>query len=79
MELVLSTAIFAVAMAGMGVGVLVSDRRLAGSCGGEAVLGPDGNPLNCGACPKNEAELCPSDDPLVRLAQIGHPNPSEHH
>ncbi len=79
MEVVLTGVVFALAMAGLGVGVILSDRRLQGSCGGEEVLGPDGNPLSCGACPKKEAEVCPSDDPLVALARIAHPNPDNHH
>lgn len=79
MELILSTGIFAIAMVGMSIGVIVSNRRLKGSCGGEEVLGADGNPLSCGACPKKEAEVCPSDDPFVKLAQIAHPNPKKNH
>ena len=78
MELLLATAIFGLAMAGLGVGVIFSNRTLKGSCGGEEVLGPDGNPLSCGACPKKEAEVCPSDDPLIALARIGHPTPRDH-
>lgn len=78
MELLLATGLFGLAMAGLGVGVLLSDRTLKGSCGGEEVLGPDGNPLSCGACPKKEAEVCPSDDPLVALARIANPNPRNH-
>lgn len=86
MEIVLTTGVFALAMAGMGVGVLVprlfpSARHggLRGSCGGPDVVTSNGETLSCGACPKSEAELCPSDDPLVKLAQIGHPNPQHHH
>ncbi len=75
MEIVLTIALFGLAMAGMSVGVLFGNRRLRGSCGGPGVVTSDGDPLSCGACPRSEAELCPSDDPLVELAQIGHPNP----
>lgn len=78
MEIVLTVALFALAMTGMSLGVIVSNRRLQGSCGGEEVLGPDGNPLSCGACPKKEAEVCPSDDPLIALARISNPNPRSH-
>ncbi len=78
MELVLATAVFAVAMLGMGLGVLLSNRSLRGSCGGPEVVTAGGEALSCGACPRNEAEVCPGDDELVRLAQIGHPNPRHH-
>jgi len=79
MTLLLTLGIFAVAMAGMGVGLLLQGRLLRGSCGGPQVLDPGGDPLSCGACPKKEAEVCPSDDPLVALARISHPNPRSHH
>ena len=78
MELILAMGVFAVAMLGMGLGVLVSDRSLRGSCGGPEVVTSGGESLSCGACPRNEAEVCPSDDPLVRLAQIAHPHPRHH-
>lgn len=79
MEVLIATLVFALAMAGMGIGVIVSNRRLRGSCGGPDVVTASGETLSCGACPKNQAELCPSDDPFVKLAQIAHPNPREHH
>ena len=71
-------ALFALAMAGMSIGVIVSNRSLQGSCGGAATLEANGQ-ASCGACGKKAAEMCPSDDDLVRLAQIAHPNPSHHH
>lgn len=77
--ILLTLSIFAIAMVGMAAGLLVSGRLLRGSCGGEQVLGPDGNPLSCGSCPKKEQQVCPSDDPLVALAQIGNPSPRHHH
>lgn len=78
MEILLTMLIFGLAMAGMGVGVLLSNKALRGSCGGPEVVGADGEAISCGACPRNEQSLCPSDDELIRLAQIAHPNP-EHH
>ncbi|TVQ94144.1 MAG: hypothetical protein EA397_03070 [Deltaproteobacteria bacterium] len=62
-------------MVAMAIGVLFSNRVLRGSCGGEEVLGPDGNPLSCGACPRKERDICPSDDAVASLAQVGYPNP----
>jgi hypothetical protein len=79
MEVLLSIVFFGLAMAGMAVGVILSDRSLKGSCGGVQHVGPDGEALSCGGCAKQEAEMCPSDDPLVGLAQIAHPNPRHHH
>lgn len=43
------------AMLAMAVGVLLTGRRLRGSCGGEGAVGPDGRPLDCGACPNRRA------------------------
>ncbi|MCB9664987.1 MAG: hypothetical protein H6732_12805 [Alphaproteobacteria bacterium] len=79
MTLLLTLVFFALCMAGMAVGVLLSDRSLRGSCGGGEVEGPDGEALSCGACPKKERDICASDDPLVGLAQIAYPNPKGHH
>lgn len=77
MELLLTLGLFALAMTGLSVGVILSNRVLSGSCGGAAKLeGLDGA---CGACGKKQADMCPSDDPLVRLAQVAHPNPAHHH
>lgn len=42
----------ALAMLAMAVGALVSKRCLRGSCGGPEVLGADGKPLTCDACPR---------------------------
>ena len=73
MVVLLSMGLFSLCFAGMAVGVLFSDRALRGSCGGESVRGPGGEALSCGACPKKAHAVCPSDDPLVALAQIAHP------
>jgi len=78
MEILLTTLIFGLAMAGMGIGVMLSNKALRGSCGGDTVVGADGDLISCGACPKKEVSVCPSDDELVRLAQIAHPDPKHH-
>ncbi len=49
-----TVAVMALAMAGMAVGVMFSNKCLRGSCGGPEILGPDGDPLNCDACPLKE-------------------------
>lgn len=79
MEFLVTIAVFGAAMLAMAVGVMFSNRELRGSCGGEGIHGADGEMISCGACPKKEAELCPSDEELIRLAQIAHPNPRQHH
>jgi len=78
MEILLSMGIFGLAMAGMGLGVLLSNRSLRGSCGGPEVVTADGEALSCGACPRKQTEVCPTDEPLVALAQIAHPDPRHH-
>lgn len=80
MQLLLVTFVFfALSMAGLGIGTIVAGRRLKGSCGAD-VVAPDGEVIACGACPKKEQEVCPTDDKLVALAQIGYPKvrPSHH-
>jgi len=76
--ILITIAIFAICLTGMSIGVIVAQRELRGSCGGEEVLGPDGNPLSCGTCPRKEVDVCPTDSPLVALAQIAHPDPRKH-
>jgi len=78
-ETIIAVLLFSGFFAAMSIGVMVSGRKLKGSCGGDTVMDASGNPLSCGACPKKEQDICPSDDPLVRLAQIGNPNPKHHH
>ena len=78
MELLAAVVVFGACMGGMAVGVIFADKRLQGSCGGVAIRDADGEALSCGACVRQEAELCPTDDPLVRLSQITHPNPRHH-
>ena len=51
---VAALAIFGVAFAAMAVGVLLTGRRLRGSCGGSGVCGPDGESLSCATCPNRE-------------------------
>jgi hypothetical protein len=56
MELVLLSSLFiGAAMLAMAVGVLLGNPCLRGSCGGPEVLGPDGEPLTCDACPHRPA------------------------
>ena len=79
MEVLLSVVGFAGAMMLMGTGVILSNRVLRGSCGGPDVVTSEGEAISCGACPKKEASVCASDDPLIALAQLSNPNPKPHH
>ena len=51
----LALALIGAAVLAMAVGVLFRRPCLRGSCGGEAIRGPDGQPLGCGQCPRRSA------------------------
>ena len=63
MIFIATAVVFALAMAGMAIGVLISNRRLKGSCGGLAGLDPESPCQSCGVrvadCPQ------PAPDPNV--------------
>ena len=67
----LAAAVFGLALAAMSVGVVFSGRKLSSSCGGLATK--EGELLGDCHCAKKEADVCASDDELVRLAEIGNP------
>jgi hypothetical protein len=46
---------FAAIVAAMAIGVIFRGKCFRGSCGGEAILGPGGELLNCDACPVRKA------------------------
>ncbi|MCA9566830.1 MAG: hypothetical protein KC656_03270 [Myxococcales bacterium] len=77
MEILLTVGLFGLAMAGLSIGVILSDRELTGSCGGAARLEEEGHG-SCSACGRKAADVCPTDAELVRIAQLGHPNPAHH-
>jgi len=79
LEFLATLIVFGLCMAGLGVGVLLSQRGLRGTCGSDPILNKKGEAMSCGVCPKKEAEVCPSDDPLIALAQIGNPSRDLHH
>ena len=54
MLFLITLAVIAFAMLIMAVGAIVARRSLRGSCGGLSVRGPDGEPLDCDACPYRE-------------------------
>lgn len=43
-----------IAVAAMAIGVMFKRPCLRGSCGGSAVLGPDGEKLSCATCPNRQ-------------------------
>ena len=47
----LAAVVIGVAVLAMAVGVIFRRPCLRGSCGGPAVLGPDGEKLSCSDCP----------------------------
>lgn len=49
--IVLSIFVIGVVMSVMSIGVIFSGRCLRGSCGGGALVGPDGEDLTCSTCP----------------------------
>lgn len=56
-ELLATAVLIALAMLGMAAGVMVSGRRLRGSCGG-------GGDETCEGCPRRgRAAACPRDSP----------------
>ena len=42
---------FALIVLAMSVGAIFQGRCIRGSCGGEAIYGPEGEMLNCDTCP----------------------------
>ena len=77
MAFVITLLFFAACMTGLSIGMIVSGRRLKGSCGGIAEL--EHEDLSCGGCAKREAEVCPTEDPMVALALRQYPNPRDDH
>lgn len=49
--------LFALAVAGLAIGVIVKGKRLSGSCGGR---GPDGRPLADCLCAREQRPTCPA-------------------
>lgn len=74
MELVLiSAVVLGTVMVLMAVGVIFSNRRLRGSCGGPAVVDGDGEPITCGNCGCQVAEELDSPAAEPRLEPTSRP------
>jgi hypothetical protein len=52
-----AAVLIGIAVLAMAIGVIFRRPCLRGSCGGEALRGPDGEPLSCGNCPRRTATL----------------------
>lgn len=72
MTFLLAFALFSVAVAAMGVGVMLSGRKLSSSCGG---LSKTGEEIGDCVCARKQADLCGdgADHELVELAEVGWP------
>ena len=62
----LSAVVIGIAMLGMSIGVLVSNRCLRGSCGGPDVIGPNGQSLTCTTCPNRDRP--PEEETSIQTA-----------
>lgn len=56
----LTLAALGIAVLAMAVGVMFKRPCLRGSCGGPAVLGPDGTKLSCETCPNRQRRGVPA-------------------
>ena len=52
----IAVALLGLGIAGMAIGVIFRRPCLRGSCGGPAVLAPDGSKLSCDSCPNRRRE-----------------------
>jgi len=54
---------FALVMTALGAGTILSrgEKCLRGTCGGDEVVGPNGEDLLCDACPRRKNNECPGD------------------
>ncbi len=69
--LLLTLAVFAIAMLIMAIGVIFRRPCLRGSCGGPEALGPGGEPLTCATCPNREQrEGSQQAQPLFQVRRV---------
>ncbi|MFA6239553.1 MAG: hypothetical protein WC655_01415 [Candidatus Hydrogenedentales bacterium] len=50
----LTLAVFGLGIAAMVLGTWLTGHCLRGSCGGEGAVGPNGELLTCGSCPRKK-------------------------
>jgi hypothetical protein len=68
--ILLSIAIFALALFGMSVGVVFSNRRIRGSCGGLSSIRDKHGDMRCAACSSNPDPDC--SVPAEGVCRHGH-------
>ncbi len=78
MVFLIAFGVFSLAVAAMGVGVMLSGRRLSTSCGG---LSKQNEASGDCSCARKRADLCTEgpEQELVDLAEIGWPMRRERH
>lgn len=54
---VLAAVLIGAAVLAMAIGVLFRRPCLRGSCGGPAVIGPDGEKISCSGCPNRNKQV----------------------
>lgn len=74
MTYLLTGVVFGLAIAGLSMGIIISNTPLRGSCGGAGDEEDDG----CGVCQRKAVEICPTNDELVQIAQVMNPDPKHH-
>ncbi|MBI4557642.1 MAG: (Na+)-NQR maturation NqrM [Candidatus Hydrogenedentes bacterium] len=58
---IITLIVFGIAMLIMAIGVMFSRRCLHGSCGGEGVIGPDGELVTCPDCPRRKEKAAQAE------------------
>ncbi len=78
--LVFTSGLVALSMLGLATGLFLQRKPLRGGSCGDDIRDREGNTVvSCGACVKKEEGICPTDNDLVRIAQLGYPNPERKH
>jgi hypothetical protein len=63
MVFVLAFAVFSVALVAMSLGVMLSGRRIRGSCGGLAHMGGKHGKMACDSCPSGGQNCSSAQEP----------------
>ncbi len=71
-ELAAALAVFVIAIAAMAVGVIVSNRRIQGSCGGLANLRDEHGEVTCAICGDPSESCKGEEDGLERTEEKEH-------
>ena len=55
----------------MSIGVILGNKSIRGSCGGEGAVGPDGEILSCETCPNRNEKFCQNNkDKNLKNARV---------